>query len=476
MKCFYYLQLKGTNMRLVIIIIGLAALLALTGCGSPPLVMAAFEGKTTRVESLLADGADVNVKQDGGCTALYLAAQEGYTEIVKLLLDKGADVNVETDAGFTPLWISVQNGHTKVVELLLDKGAYVEVKHPDDEGTPLLMAAQEGHIEIVRLLLEKDANVNAKLTSGLTPLWMAAQNGHTEIVKQLLEKGANADPRRNSDGLTPLWMAAQDGHTEVVKLLLDKGADIETCENDGATPLYMALQNGHTDIAKILLENHANPNAKFAETSWTCLHLASKQGYVNMAKILIQAGVGINAKDYKGQTALNFAARYCQRDIFNLLMDSGAKISVVDRMREGAAMSFLLASEYYEAKGDFRNAIDTLKKAQTKCNELYEDYDARYKVLKAMNDRERLAAFLAPIQASLMSYKMSNIGHPSPAKQQLYYDSYMNTFERYWITPKGRQVKEGSQKVHECIIIAQEWRSISDNCTRKIKELSTKLL
>ena len=68
-------------MRFTIIIVGLVTLLGLAGCGAPPIVMAAYEGKMTRVESLLASGADVNAKQDGGATALYLAAQEGYTEI-----------------------------------------------------------------------------------------------------------------------------------------------------------------------------------------------------------------------------------------------------------------------------------------------------------------------------------------------------------------------------------------------------------
>ena len=60
------LYLKGIYMRLTIIVAGLVALLALAGCGAPPIIMAAYEGKMTRVESLLADGSDVNVKQSEG--------------------------------------------------------------------------------------------------------------------------------------------------------------------------------------------------------------------------------------------------------------------------------------------------------------------------------------------------------------------------------------------------------------------------
>ena len=421
-------------MRFTIIIVGLVTLLGLAGCGAPPIVMAAYEGKMTRVESLLASGADVNAKQDGGATALYLAAQEGYTEIVKLLLDKGAEVNTKTDKGLTPLWMSAQEGHTEVVKLLLDKGADVQVKNPADEGTPLSIAAQNGHAEIVALLVDKGADINARLPA---------------------------------NDLTPLFIAAQNGHSESVKHLLGKGADTEVCGEDGATALYVALEQDHADAARLLLEHHANPKVKFANTSWTCLHVASKQGYDDIAETLIQAGVDINAKGYKGQTALNFAARYSHRSVFNLLMDSGAEISAVNRMREGAAMTFLLTSEYYEAKGDIRNAIDYLKQAQTKCNELYEDYAARYEIMKEMNEREQLAALLAPIQASLMSYRMST--------EQSHYNSYVNIFDQYWVDSLRQRAIRGAETLHGPVVFAQEWRSISDDCTSRIEELSSKL-
>jgi len=61
------------------------------------------KGNIEAVKQHLADGADVNVKGDGGRTPLHEAAIEGHTEVVELLIDKGADVNAMDDTGRTPL-------------------------------------------------------------------------------------------------------------------------------------------------------------------------------------------------------------------------------------------------------------------------------------------------------------------------------------------------------------------------------------
>ena len=47
------------------------------------------------VKLLLEHGADINLPDNYGHTALMMASLEGNTEIVRLLLDQGADVNVQ---------------------------------------------------------------------------------------------------------------------------------------------------------------------------------------------------------------------------------------------------------------------------------------------------------------------------------------------------------------------------------------------
>ena len=53
------------------------------------LLQAAKQGDTVRVKSLLANGADINAKNESGWTSLMFAALGGQTEVVNVLLANG---------------------------------------------------------------------------------------------------------------------------------------------------------------------------------------------------------------------------------------------------------------------------------------------------------------------------------------------------------------------------------------------------
>ena len=74
--------------------------------GWPPLVFQSRGdrgGNVQRVRDLLDAGADINVRNYKGQTALHCAAKAGFDHIVALLLDHGADVNAKDEKGATPL-------------------------------------------------------------------------------------------------------------------------------------------------------------------------------------------------------------------------------------------------------------------------------------------------------------------------------------------------------------------------------------
>jgi ankyrin repeat protein len=78
---------------------------------------------TAMVESLLSNGAKVNIAQDGGWTPLHQAAAHGQMEIMELLLDRKADVNAESDDGTTPLRMAHNKGFSEAAEMLQQHGA-----------------------------------------------------------------------------------------------------------------------------------------------------------------------------------------------------------------------------------------------------------------------------------------------------------------------------------------------------------------
>ena len=85
------------------------------------------KGDIEAVKQFLADGADVNAKDDayGGLTPLCVAATK---EIAELLIAKGADVNAKSDDGVTTLHQATSHGHKEIAELLIAEGADVNAK------------------------------------------------------------------------------------------------------------------------------------------------------------------------------------------------------------------------------------------------------------------------------------------------------------------------------------------------------------
>ena len=70
---------------------------------APALLQAARDGNARNVKTLLAEGADVNVRDNRDLTALMEAVFWGLSEIVSLLIGAGANVNAKNKDGSTAL-------------------------------------------------------------------------------------------------------------------------------------------------------------------------------------------------------------------------------------------------------------------------------------------------------------------------------------------------------------------------------------
>lgn len=68
-----------------------------------PLFFAVEQNDAVMVRELIARGADVNLKNIRGMTALILASGSSTPEVVKVLLDAGADVSLRDEDGHTAL-------------------------------------------------------------------------------------------------------------------------------------------------------------------------------------------------------------------------------------------------------------------------------------------------------------------------------------------------------------------------------------
>ena len=191
--------------------------------GLPAILLSASRQQTEVVETLIANGADINrtgtdkKQKIYNLSALGAASANGSISIVQALLNANADINLADDSGLTPLMSAAFMGNDHVVALLIQKGASIEQK--DNEGyTALMFAANAGKVNSVKILLDGKANVNAKDNNNSTPLMFASQRGYNEVVKLLLLNGADRYFKGNY-GLNAIDFAKQNSRNETKEIL-----------------------------------------------------------------------------------------------------------------------------------------------------------------------------------------------------------------------------------------------------------------
>jgi excisionase family DNA binding protein len=166
------------------------------------LLEASREGDPDEVRALLAAGADPNVRDGEGWTALMLVTVKGHLDVARELLAAGADPHAQNHKGWTALRFAVSMDDAEALRLLLEAGA--DVNERDAAGaTALMQAAREKSAESLRLLLAHGADVNVRDHSGETALMVAARYGYHEIVRALREAGADGaeDFKAEAQGL-----------------------------------------------------------------------------------------------------------------------------------------------------------------------------------------------------------------------------------------------------------------------------------
>lgn len=165
---------------------------------------------------LIENGADIELPNEDGHTALYSACIRGQIETCRHLIDK-AELNSKNNDGWTPFHVASYLGHVAIVELLIEKGANIEILN-NDGGNALLIAAAHGKTEVAMLLSSRmDLNF------------------------------------QNEKGWTPINAASMYGHVDIVRLLVDNGADVEIATKSGRTALYWKVPPPNKVIQKLFV-------------------------------------------------------------------------------------------------------------------------------------------------------------------------------------------------------------------------------
>ena len=86
---------------------------------------AAALGDLACVSSAVAKGADVNVQNGDGRSALMRSAKRGHEDVVRFIIDHDGEVNMRDANEKTAIMGPAKKGHLGIVKLLVDAGADV---------------------------------------------------------------------------------------------------------------------------------------------------------------------------------------------------------------------------------------------------------------------------------------------------------------------------------------------------------------
>ena len=292
--------------------------------GRTPLMFAVTQGDAAAVQSFLAKGAKLDVKDSNGDTAMAIAKKARLEYIVSLLekAEKGPIEAPPAGPELPPIFDAVRENSLSKVKALLKGGEDVDRRTPSG-STPLMFAADGGNAEIARYLIKEGADVNAGNGMNNTALIFAATKGHANIAADLLRKKADVNARNLSRG-DALIYAVIHNKADVVRILLKSGADIDRTYDDGKTALIAAVAEGNEGIARQLIARGAEIDAA-DRNGVTALMVASIKGQAEMVDAFIKAGADVHIKDKNGETALDKAVAANRLPIVKRLADAAGR-------------------------------------------------------------------------------------------------------------------------------------------------------
>uniref|UniRef100_A0A3P8SNV7 Adenosine 3'-phospho 5'-phosphosulfate transporter 1 n=1 Tax=Amphiprion percula TaxID=161767 RepID=A0A3P8SNV7_AMPPE len=186
-----------------------------------PLHLATYLNLTDMVKGLVEKGANLELQDQDGNTALHVACQHGQTECAtEMTRDISSSRLVpvfETQnwRGLACLHLAALNKQHQIMKLLMKKGANLNIQEGTSGKTALHLAVELHDMTSVKLLLGRGANVDAAMFNGCTPLHLAVGRQDTAIANLLFQSGADT-MLRNMEDETALDLA--DGNDDILAL------------------------------------------------------------------------------------------------------------------------------------------------------------------------------------------------------------------------------------------------------------------
>jgi ankyrin repeat protein len=298
--------------------------------GETALMWAAGQNHAAIAQLLIRHGADVDARSPtpefprpqagltvlprGQWTPLMYAARQGAVEATRTLADAGANLDLADPDGTTALVLAIINVHYDTAAALIEAGA--DPNLADTTGMAALYAATDLNT-LSWMFGRPDPKLTDRLTGGelIDMLLAYGADPNARLKAPLMQRHHTGGDPSLGDGATPFMRAAKSGDLPVMRLLLKYGADPEITQKNHTTALMLAAGFGWRD------GNAAIPTRD----------RGTIKDAIEAMKMCLDGGVDIRAANDAGDTVLHAAATRGSDVIIQFLADKGADVRAKNR-------------------------------------------------------------------------------------------------------------------------------------------------
>lgn len=251
----------------------------------------------------------VNQPLKNGELPLHFAVRNNQPEVVKTLLANGADPEVKDFQGLSAIDHAVLMGNETLLATILGHKIGKELK---DVQAQIKCKGSAAHVNQLQLKIQRIATVDVK---DLTPINKAAYQGDFDELSKLVTRSNVND--LDAKGLAPIHYAILGNRVDAVEKLLALGSNVSMLTREGDSLLHFAAISGSSEILK-LLSSKIDLNGRNANGE-TAMHYAAAKEKLALVEILVKAGANPHQLDNKGMSPLAlFGTSAYQRDPLSL--------------------------------------------------------------------------------------------------------------------------------------------------------------
>lgn len=271
---------------------------------SKPICQAASKGDERAINEFLEAGGDVNERDDTGMvyeskiarTLLMYAAQTGEEGVVRILVKAGADLELRNEEGKTALHLAAEQGQLNSATILLEESVsrratseagaqqYADVltRLKDDAGrTALHLAAAASHVEVVRYFVAVDNGGSAVVAdnSGSVSLHLATKTAIAEALLEAAPDRRETIARHNGGGFGVLHLCAREGNFLLLDFFLEQGADANALTRSGRSALQLVCSSSNPrSRSRSSEDSDDSSNLKFTQCAVLLLGRGARVG------------------------------------------------------------------------------------------------------------------------------------------------------------------------------------------------------